>query len=639
MVDKEKIINVINRKRLFCIFLLGLSLPVSLWVNAGSRETMFLRGLNVDLWKSLELDRLEYTQHRLEQLPGYEWNSKLATILSRVSSDTEKKQSSEYSIPLPKFILSAKASMGHAQASLSRFADSVSAFSFKALGVRLMPVSFNPKEFPVLWLSFPEITEFLGVDGYEYDFYAELRDFQHVVFPCRIVWKNLTIDGLSFRSATLPGMKFDFCNFHNMDLTEALMTNCKFKECGVYGLKIDQPPNISELRIIGCPDKESQEAADRLFNICQSQEPDGYKKDRIAIKTVESHMSAAFDSADLSEMLDKINVSAESFTTYVRLLSNAGEYQEQRLLSIIHSADLKSFVAPDRYIESPEITLNNAQAIYILLHHPAVQGAYDDMLLYVWNMLVICPVGFTPYRREQLLVAGEVRTYLHNIGKDVEIPKMHQRQYQAALLDYMQKEKMKAVVIPKDDACFYNSLAYHFHPPASVEIPPKDQNWMRVLLAILFNQYRGKTTLGCNVDMPEMPEVKNTGLAALLHSLVSDGVNDHQVSAINDPLKQIFATDSAESIFRKMSGNTLWGESHFVSLAAILLQRPAYLITGGGTSFMVSAFDRSGECSEAAIVPVDKGKYPLLIIHSGYEHWLTAEVHEPESRGAYDELD
>ena len=80
-------------------------------------------------------------------------------------------------------------------------------------------------------------------------------------------------------------------------------------------------------------------------------------------------------------------------------------------------------------------------------------------------------------------------------------------------------------------------------------------------------------------------------------------------------------------LFQALTDLTIWGETEFSSLTAILLQQPVYLIEMQDQLFHLQLNNPDGTAETLNDIPItSETQHPLLVIHSGHSHWLTALI-------------
>ena len=551
-------------------------------VSADFYTVGFLRDLNPSLWGQLGLDqRFPDQNQQLEIVDENKWQRGLADIVFQLRSRK---------VWAPR--------SGRLGACFDR--------------LERKP-KFDPAQFPVLWLAFREIRELLPFrlsDG----FLQQLRNFQVVAFPPTLQWPSVDLSELSLSSATLNGHVFAHAVLKNVNFSGAVLIGCHFLGCVFHNAIVSLAAELSTTHITDCQDDESKQTALMLYQ-SQANECLGNDKESV-LKRAQSLLQQA---RCLIALGNESGANAilctppETSGVMVRYFSILTEFENLELLNQI-TIDQGSLahVHPVQYQNDPETVLRLAWALYVLIQRGNAPDQHQDVIGDLWNMLVVGLVG---------IEVPDVNARI-SPGKTVNTAPQANLAYQAALLEFMNSHRYKAVDIRKDDSCFYSAVAYHMPlastPNACSVITRGD--WLRQVLGLLLLQ--------CLIQQGYSAEHLSYLIDQEVHAAVATFAGElplsKQVAIQRNPLLE---ANLPETMLHELITPQVWAPDEFGTLAAILLQQPVFQIQMQHQEFLLQQNHPDGSVDfPGEIFTTPDNSHPLLVIYSGNWHWLTALI-------------
>ena len=362
---------------------------------------------------------------------------------------------------------------------------------------------------------------------------------------------------------------FTRCNLRQVNFSGAVLKSCQFIKCQLPEAMPSVIATISSTTITDCPDELSLACAKLFFHQQLQDMPDGEDKRHFELSYARC-LATSGDESGAHTQLSTLPVSAEYFAEYV--LALAESHYITRLDQLADDPQVLQLVQPETYAANPAVTLLNAEVMYIVLLRNSMFTHYKELRRDLLNMLAICPVGFTPYCRKTKLEEDSAYACLRDLKCKEQVASLAERQYQVHLLKCMSSKGIAAVWVDKDHSCFYRALSYHFLSPTS-RLNPKDNNWMKQLLAFLFYGFLSRKEGESGYEPSVMPETPYAELNQKMQSL--SPLTEDQYRWIEQQLSR--ESTSAGTIYNDLLRCNIWGATDFANIAAILLRRPIYL--------------------------------------------------------------
>ena len=432
---------------------------------------------------------------------------------------------------------------------------------------------------PVYWLQYPDIVNHLSsthqVSTNNAVFWRQLHCFDGITPPYKMTWKKVTFDGFSFRNSLVRNNKFNDCYFKNTDFSGTELRRCVFRNCQFENITVDENTRFQTSNISAC----SKQTRDYLIGLTGT--PETQKGFILQVLTLLFIQKPPWESPAIPE-------SIEFFTE---------DYIQQFCASYPELAE--------EHPESINVALQVLYAITLYKEMEAVSDLRDLMQAHERDALqtmenlpknkdhwtkLMSSISWTPSEltSTQLLYLQHLRTFLA-------------------------ENNINTQDVPHDDNCLYHVLVTNGLGESITEI----RDTITLFLAA-YLQYRA-----------EQGSQETTAL------LIPDGYEEYRERF--KILNQLFAPDSNSRITMSMAQELLsdlntanrWLDASALPFVAIIFRRPVLQITPYGALVSIVYLDDNGTTTpewRESVKRLDEENPPIVVIHDGVNHWLTATI-------------